>query len=43
MRKSVGFKFQVQLIVKKGREFLPCSTDQEIRLNRSKIIGTEIL
>ena len=43
MLKSVGFKFLVQLTAKKGREFLPCSTYPEIRLDQSKIIGTEIL
>jgi len=43
MLKSVGFKVQVQLTTEKGSEFLPYLTDQEIRLDRSKIVGTEIL
>ena len=43
MFKSVGFKVQLQLTAEKWSEFLPCSTDQEIRLNWSKIVGTKIL
>ena len=43
MLKSIGFKFQVQLTAKKGREFLSCTTDQEIRIYRLKIAVTEIL
>ena len=43
MLKSIGFKFQVQLTVEKRREFLSCSTDREIRINRLKIVVTEIL
>ena len=43
MLKSVGFKVQVQLTVEKGRQFLPYSIGREIRLDRLKIIGTEIL
>ena len=34
---------QVQLTAEKGSMFLPCSTDREIRLDQSKIAGTEIL
>ena len=39
MLKSVCFMVQVQLIVEKRREFLPCSANREIRLNWLKIVG----
>ena len=37
MLKGIGFKLQVQLIANKGSHFLPSSTNQEIRLNWSRI------
>ena len=43
MLKSIGFKFQVQLTSEKGRLFLSCLTDWEIRINRLKIAVIEIL
>ena len=39
MLKGVGFKFQVQLTAEKGRQV---KLDRSrVRLNRSKIVGTE--